>query len=85
MASDALSRPSLTRRQLAFLVGGAPLAARAASAATQPDAAPVQQSASPSVAADAGVKAQDDVRKNSDRLRQIELNTDVEPAFVFHP
>ncbi len=85
MASDELSRPSLTRRQLAFLVGAVPVAARAASASTQSPAAQPQQTAASPAPPDARVKAQDDVRKNSDRLRQIELDTDLEPAFMFRP
>ncbi len=84
MALDELSRPCLTRRQLAFLVGAVPLTARAASASPRSAAAQPQQTAS-LTPVDPRLKAQDDVRKNSDRLRQIELDTDVEPAFVFHP
>jgi hypothetical protein len=84
MASDELPRPSLTRRQLAFLVGAVPLTARAASASPRSAAAPLRQ-ATNLTPVDTGAKAEDDVRKNSDRLRQIELDTDVEPAFVFHP
>ncbi len=85
MASDELSRPALTRRQLAFLVGAAPLAACTASASTQSVAAQPQQAAASPATPDAGVKAQADVRKNSERLRQIELDTDLQPAFFFHP
>jgi len=85
MTSDELSRPSLTRRQLALLVGAVPLAARTALASTQPAAAQPRQTAAAPATADSRVTAQDDVRKNSELLRQIELSTDVEPAFVFHP
>ncbi|MGA7411536.1 MAG: hypothetical protein WBW33_13730 [Bryobacteraceae bacterium] len=70
---------------MAFLVGAVPLAARAARASPKSAAGPPQQAVVNPASADARVKAQDDVRKNSDRLRQIELATDMEPAFVFHP
>jgi hypothetical protein len=84
MTSDESSRTSLTRRQLALLVGAVPLAARTGRASAQAAAQPQQTVASP-VPVDARAKAQDDIRKNSDLLRQIELPTDAEPAFIFHP
>ena len=85
MTSDESSSSSLTRRQLALLVGTVPLAARTARASAQAAAAQPQQTVASPVPADARAKAQDDIRKNSDLLRQIELPTDAEPAFVFHP
>ena len=85
MTSDELSRPSLTRRQLALLVGAVPLAARSVCASAQSAATQPEQTVAGPVPAEARVKAQDDIRKNSELLRKIELPTDAEPAFVFHP
>jgi hypothetical protein len=91
MTSDESSRHPLTRRQLALLVGALPFAARTAAAAAPPTleqalspSAPAQAAAA-AAQADSVAKAQADIRKNSERLRQVELATDVEPAFVFRP
>jgi hypothetical protein len=85
MTSDKSPRTPLTRRQLAFRFAAVPLAARAASAFAQSAPAQPQPAVASPSPVDPRAKAQDDVRKNSDRLRQIELDTDLEPAFVFHP
>jgi hypothetical protein len=89
MTSDESSRHPVTRRQLALLMGALPIVARTAAALppasagqAQPIAGPPQTVASPT---DLLAKAQDGIRKTSERLRQVELATDVEPAFVFHP
>jgi hypothetical protein len=66
----------ITRREWAALLGAAPLAAQIVSKDVPPrPAAPAQTIQ----------KAYADVRRISDRLAQIEVPMNVEPAFVFRP
>jgi hypothetical protein len=73
----------ITRRQWTALFGAAPLIAQVTSKVPpQGVPAPPQQPARPEQKLQ---KAYADVRQASERLAQIELPMNVEPAFAFRP
>ena len=73
----------ITRREWTALVGASPLLAQVTSK-TPPQGSPLPAppSATP---AQRQQKATADVRQVKDRLAQIEVPMDVEPAFIFRP
>jgi len=81
MRSRRASSPRMTRRQVAALLGASPLLAQVtqkippqgAPMPAAPNATPEQKLA----------KALADVREASNRLAQIELPMNIEPAFAF--
>lgn len=79
----------MTRRQMAVLLGAAPLLAQVpqktppqATAPPLASPAPAPPGATPEQKRQ---KAFTDVHQLSDRLAQIELPMDIEPAFAFRP
>jgi len=78
----------MTRRRLAALLGAAPLAAQTPAPPVAQKTPPVGAPApSPTVANpdEKLKKANDGIRKVSERLAQLELPMEVEPSFVFKP
>ena len=73
----------LSRRQWAALIAVAPLAAQTTQK-TPPLGAPASPQA-PATPQARMQKANDDVRRVSDRLAHIDVPMDVEPAFAFRP
>ncbi len=88
MSTSRTSATRITRRQAAALLGVAPLAAQVATPPATSKAppvgapAPAQPAATPEQRLQ---KAYADIRQISDRLRNIEVPMNVEPAFAFRP
>ncbi|HEX3684697.1 MAG TPA: hypothetical protein VHU83_19320 [Bryobacteraceae bacterium] len=83
MPSRRASSPRITRRHAAALLGASPLLAQV-TPKTPPQAAPVP--APPGATPEQKLqKAFADIHQVSDRLAQIELPMNVEPAFAFRP
>lgn len=78
----------MTRRRLAALLSATPLAAQIAAPPVTQKTPPVGSPAPSQTTGTADEKlkkANDDIRKVSERLAQIEVPMDVEPSFVFKP
>jgi hypothetical protein len=78
----------MTRRRLATLLSVTPLAAQIPSPPVTQKAPPVGAPAPSPTAVNADEKlkkANDGIRKMSERLAQLEVPMDVEPSFVFKP
>ena len=78
----------MTRRQVASLLGAAPLAAQVATPPTTEKTPPLGVPAPSSAMAtpDAKLqKANEEIRQASARLAGLEVPMEVEPAFLFRP
>ena len=80
MSSRRTSSTRLTRREWTALIGAAPLLGQVTSKPPQGSPAPAPPSATPE---EKLKKAYADIRSVSDRLSQLEVPMNVEPAFAF--
>jgi hypothetical protein len=80
MSSRRSSSARFTRREWTALLGVSPLVGQVTSKPPQGSPAPASPSATPE---EKLKKAYADVRAASDRLSQLEVPMDIEPAFAF--